>query len=267
VYSSNVEKGNTNSPLSGRGVKVFDSSRLQYMTDQSRRRAPRRPTAGARALGIVAALAAAACSGGHGPAIPDPRPIVNFAGARIHVDKDRMAAINDWVNKEQTNITNDPAFFVDVKMAADEVYPWERMRMSNDTVDVYIDPRAADSRLPLEIYGHLHLMAKMGRLEEWLPEAAGATGYELERAILSRVSDAWLLGRTVFDVPPYGPLDELIYAKESGYLDAFIFTARPDEFAEARGKWARENPGKSEEYRTWFLQTFNREPPGLRVTG
>jgi len=132
---------------------------------------------------------------------------------------------------------------------------------------VYFDPRVADSEIPAQIYGHLHLMAKMGRLEEFLPEAATATGFQLERAILERVADAWLLGRTVYDFSPYAPLDELIYAREAGYLDAFIFTARPEDFAEARAKWARENPGRSDEYRTWFLKTFNREPPGLRTVG
>ena len=129
---------------------------------------------------------------------------------------------------------------------------------------VRLDPRAPDARVVFEIYGHLHLMARMGRQEEWLPEAPTATGYDLERAILSRISDAWLLGRTTFDTQPYAPLDELIYAKENGHLDAFIFTARPDEFAEARAEWARSKPGEAEAYRQWFLQAFSREPPGLR---
>ena len=63
---------------------------------------------------------------------------------------------------------------------------------------------------------------------------------------------------------PYGPLDELAYAKEAGFLDAFIFTARPDEFAVRRAQWARANPGEVERFREWFLDTFSREPKGLR---
>ena len=258
---SNVGKGNINSPRSTGGVKAFDRSGLEYVTRQAI--VTRRPRPGV--LGVLALLLTAC--GGHTPQIPAPRPIVNFAGARIRVDRARMDSINTWVNREQDNITNDPTFMVETNMAANEVYPWERMTMSNDTVRVWFDPRAADARLPFEIYGHLHLMAKMGRLAEFLPEAATATGFELERAILNKVADAWLLGRTVYDVSPYAPLDELIYAREAGYLDAFIFTARPDEFAEARAKWARENPDASMKYRSWFLQTFNREPPGLRTNG
>jgi hypothetical protein len=128
-------------------------------------------------------------------------------------------------------------------------------------------PRGAqESELVFHIYGHLHLMARMGRLEEWLPEAPEATGYELERAILSRTADAWILGRTVYNISPYGPLDELAYAKDGGYLDAFIFTARPSEFVADRAEWVRANPGAMERYREWFLDTFSREPPGLRTS-
>jgi len=255
---------NTNSPSADRSVKGFDLSGLAYMTDQSmgpRRRPPRRL---ASAPGALLLLLTAAC-GGHTPQIPNPRPIVNFNGARIRVDKARMDSINQWVNREQDNITNDPTFMVETNMSVDEVYPWEGMQISHDTVRLQFDAEAPDSRLAVEIYGHLHLMAKMGRLAEFLPEAATATGFDLEKAILARVADTWLLARTVYDVAPYAPLDELIYARDAGYLDAFIFTARPDQFAEARAEWARANPGRAEEYRTWFLKTFNREPPGLRT--
>jgi len=210
--------------------------------------------------GLVAACSAAQVT------IPDPRPIIIYSGARIRVDASRMQAVNEWVTREQTNIQDDPGFMVMSGLAVEEVYPWEGLEFAGaDTVKVRMDPSASDASLVFEIYGHLHLMTRMGRQEEWLPEAPAATGYELERAILSRISDAWLLGRTTFDTQPYAPLDELIYAKENGYLDAFIFTARPDEFAEARAAWARDKPGEAEAYRSWFATTFNREPPGLRA--
>jgi len=219
----------------------------------------------ARAGAILVGAALLAGCGSAKPSIPEPRPIINYSGARIRVTKERMQAINDWVLREQDNIERDPGFMVITDMAVDEVYPWDGLRFAgSDTVRLRVDPRAADARVVFEIYGHLHLMARMGRQEEWLPEAPTATGYDLERAVLARASDAWLLGRTVFGTQPYAPLDELIYAKENGYLDAFIFTARPEEFAEARADWARAKPGEAEAYRTWFVQTFNREPPGLR---
>lgn len=216
------------------------------------------------ALCTVAVAVTAGCAG-HTPQIPNPRPVVNYTGARIHVTKAHMDSVDTWVTKEENNISKDPTFMVISNPASHPIYPWQHMRISNDTVAVLFYPGVPETQLPFQIYGHLHLMAKMGRLAEFLPDAAHATGFDLERAILSKVADVWLLARTVYDTAPYEPLDELIYAKEAGYLDAFIFTARPDAFANARAKWAEQNPGRSKEYRTWFLKTFNREPPGLRT--
>jgi len=227
---------------------------------------PRQPIRRLLRRGTVWALAGvlSGCAGGP-PAIPKPRPIIIYSGARIRADEDRMKTVNEWVTREQDNIVNDPGFMVSTGLAVEEGYPWEGLEFAgDDTVKVRLDPRASDARLVFEIYAHQQLMARQGRQEEWLPEAPTARGYDLERAILSRVADAWLLGRSTFDTQPYAPLDELMYAKEAGFLDAFIFTARPDEFAEARAQWARENPDQAERYRTWFVETFNREPPGLR---
>jgi hypothetical protein len=175
-----------------------------------------------------------------------------------------MKVVNEWVTREQDNISNDPSFWVVSNPVLEEVFPWEGMVVSNDTVSLRVPLGAAEGNLVYQIYGHLHLMSTMGRQAEWLPEAPDAVGFELERAIMVRTADAWILGRTVFDTQPFGPLDELAYSKYAGYLDAFIFTARPGEFATSRGEWARENPGAADEYRDWFLETFNQEPPGIR---
>ena len=176
-----------------------------------------------------------------------------------------MMEVNEWFTREQENIVEDPTFMIETPPSTNEVYIWDELEIvEGDTVRTPVNAGAPESRFVHEIYAHLHLMVDMGRQDEWLPGAADAGEYALERAILARVSDAWLLGRTVFDVAPYGPLDELIYANEAGFLDAFVFTARPSEFALARTEWARANPGESDRYRDWFLETFNRDPPGLR---
>lgn len=207
---------------------------------------------------------AAACAAG-APAVPAPRPIVVHSGARIHADHERMKEVNEWVVREQDDIENDPSFLVITDAVLDETLPWEGMVLGQDSVTIRVPLGAPDTRLVFEIYGHLHLMVQMGQQEEWLPEAPDAEGYDLERVIVERTADAWILGRTVFDTAPYGPLDELAYAKDAGFLDAYIFTARPDEFAASRTEWARDNPGAIDRYREWFLETFNREPPGLRA--
>ena len=199
------------------------------------------------------------------PEVPVPRPIIIHSGARLRVEQERIEEIHEWFMREESNIVEDPTFVVESRATPEEVYVWERLEIEGDTVRTPVYGGAADALLVHQIYAHLHLMVAMGRKEEWLPEAHAAVAYALERAILSRAADAWLLGRTAFDTSPYGPLDELVYAKEAGYLDAFIFTARPEEFATSRTQWARENPGENARYRDWCLHTFNREPPGLRT--
>ena len=175
-----------------------------------------------------------------------------------------MRDVYRWFTEENTNIQDDPSFWVIALPSTRDVYPWEDLRISADSVWVTVPGNVQDPERVFMIYGHQHLMATMGRQDEWLPEAPAAVGFDLERAILARTADAWILGRTVFGTIPYGPLDELAYAHEAGFLDAFIFTARPSEFTTTRIEWARASPGEVERYRDWFLDTFNREPPGLR---
>lgn len=217
---------------------------------------------GSRALLIAAALAVGACASAY--VLPSPRTLVTHTGARIRADEGRLAEIDDWVRAQQENIIVDPSFWIIESRATVETYPWDALTISSDTAVVLVYALAPESGSFMSIYGHFHLMGIMDRLEEVLPEAIGAEGYGLERAILSRLSDAWLYGRSAFDIPPYSPLDELLFSHENGYLDAFILTARPEEFEEERSTWIEENPGREEKYRRWFVTTFETEPPGRR---
>lgn len=213
---------------------------------------------------VVMALFAG-CGMGN-PNIPPPRPIIIHSGATIHASKARLDSINKWVTREEDDIQNNPSFMVDARRAPGQVYPWSYLGYAHDSVRVMVDMNYPESVLPFEIYAHLHLMARRGPAQQkkWLPEAPTATGFALERAILARVADAWLLARAVYGATPYAPLDELLYAHEDGYLDAMIFTALPTKYAEARKEWARKNPDAAQKYRMWFQNTFNKEPPGLQ---
>ena len=215
-----------------------------------------------RAVLIAGALAAGACASAS--SFPAPRPLVVRSGARLNADQTRLAEIDIWVRAQQENIIVDPSFWIIENRSNERTYPWEALSISGDTAVVLVYAAAPESGSIVSFYGHFHLMDTMDRLYEVIPEAVDTHGYELERAILARVSDAWLYGRTVFDISPYAPLDELMFSHENGYLDAFILTARPEEFEEERDTWLQENPGRAEEYRRWFLDTFEAEPPGRR---
>jgi len=160
-------------------------------------------------------------------------------------------------------IVTDPSFMVLVEPLPRPAYPWETLEFrGDDTVRVAHEP-TPDPALAYEVYGFLHLMRRQDRIDQWFPEAADLEGYELERFILDRTADTWLLGRTVYDTQPYGPLDELIYVQDRGYLDEFILTARPEEFPDVREAYENERPDRFEEFEAWFRETFGRPPPGL----
>jgi hypothetical protein len=217
------------------------------------------------AAALLGASALAACTSNGPIKLPPPRPIVVTSGERIRVDTARMDTIYAWLNKENDNIENDPSFLVKGIPAARESMPWQSLSIVGDTVSFQYDRAHPDVTTAFNVYAHLHLMKKLGKLGQWMPQDSTAEGFELERAIVGRMSDVWLLGRAVFDAPAYGPLDELMYAKEAGYLDAYILVGRPQEFAKERADWERNKPGELEAYRTWFKKTFNHDPPGYQA--
>jgi len=216
---------------------------------------------------VVAALTVLLVACGSGPRpISTLRPVVVTSGSRIQPDSTRLDSINRWVPPMQDFIFTDPSFMVINDPAPRPSYPWETLQIiGDDSVRIAHEP-LQDLQLAYQIYAFLHLMRHQGRIGEWFPDAADLEGYDLERFILDRTADTWLLGRVVYDTQPYGPLDELIYAQDRGYLDEFLLTARPDEFQDVREAYEEEHPGRLEEYQAWFEETFDRPAPGLGVT-
>jgi hypothetical protein len=174
-----------------------------------------------------------------------------------------MAEVDQWVFQELEEIEYDPSFLI--RMALEDLarYPWDTLDLMGDTADIRLAAGASDAETPYQIYAHLRLIQGRGELTEWVPEAEGLTGFDVERAILRRVADVWLLGRTVYDTQPFGPLDELLWAHESGYLEDLIFATQGDRFPEAKADHAAGEPGREEAFRSWFRRTFERDGPGF----
>ncbi len=226
-----------------------------------RRRALARGCVSLSTFLIIVALPA--CSGG-ASTLPPPRPLVVRSGARLSTTPEHMQEVDQWVQEEIEHIDTDPTFMIITDAAAGESYVWEGMIMSNDTAWIRVSQRAPESSWSHLIYAHLHLLDRLGRQDEWLPRGGNLRGFELEKAILERVAESWLYLRALFSATPYAPLDELVYAYDAGHLDAMILTARRDEFPDEARRWLEDDPGAMESYRQWFVETFSREPPGLR---
>ena len=212
---------------------------------------------------VFVGIALAGCGGQELIRLPPARPIIVSSGERIRVDPARMDTIYAWVLDENDNIELDPTFLIAGVPAARESLPWQTINFVGDTARLQYDRANPDVTTAFNIYAHLHLMERMGRLDEWLPEHADAEGYALERAIVERMTDVWLLGRSMFDAPAYRLLDEVMYAREAGFLDAYLLVARGDEFPKERERWEEENPGRLDEYREWYARVFGGNPPSL----
>jgi hypothetical protein len=224
----------------------------------------RLPGPGRVLVAVASTLLLGACATGPSE-LPTPRTIVIRSGARLYPEKPRMEEIDDWYRPQMQNIEMDPTFFIETVERDTPAYPWESLLIIADTAKIGVEiSKSIEAATAYSIYAHLHLMKEMGRLEEFLPGSGGQEGYLLERAILARVADVWYYGRGTFQAQAYDPLEELLFCNEAGYLDAFILTARGEEFEEEKEAWLREDPEGAERYRSWFLQTFEREPPGLR---
>jgi hypothetical protein len=210
----------------------------------------------------VLSLALPTCSKGT-PELPTPRPVVIRTGARLFADPERMKVIDAWFRPQMENITNDPSFMIEAVPRDTPSYPWESLLLVADTAKIGVQAGFDDAARIFELYAHYHLMKEKGRIAEFLPGGENLEGFSFERAVLSRVADAWFLGRAVYQAVAFDPLEEILYANENGYLDAMILTARGDEFKEERQAWLKEAPEALERYRAWFVETFDREPPGL----
>jgi len=68
----------------------------------------RRSRRALRVLSLAALTIVMACGSGT-VAIPRPRPIITTSGARIRADHEEMKVVNEWVTREQENISEDPA--------------------------------------------------------------------------------------------------------------------------------------------------------------
>lgn len=209
-------------------------------------------------LGTLAVLGLAAC-GSPSLQLPDPRPMVIQSGARLTPDEARLKEIYEWVDAEITNIQEDPTFLIDVQSSPTDVYPWETLEIQGDTARVRARRINPDLSSVYQIYAHLHLMKEMGRADEWIPEASGMEGWEFERRVVQRVADAWLLGRASFGFVPSRIMDELMFAREAGQLDALLLTLRGYEFPDEKAAWLETRPGAEDEFRSWFRETFGRD--------
>ncbi len=211
---------------------------------------------------VTAGVWTAGCVSNAPSQLPSPRPLIIQSGARLVLDDDnlRMREVYDETDHLMEVIINDPGFLIWTEPEARDVYPWETLEISADTARIRYRRSSPDIRNPYEIYAFLHLMREEGRIDEFLPEAAGTDAWDFEVEVMQTVADAWLLGRAYFDFAPYPPMDEIMYASHAGYLEEILLALRPGEFPEAR---AALDPVEVTAFTSWYRETFGDDPPPI----
>lgn len=223
-----------------------------------------------RTIGAVTgALLVAGCASAVGLATPSPRPLINSQGTRLVVEHDRMEEVDGWVTEAAATIEEDPSFMVVSRSVPEPAYPWETFSFApDDTVKIAYEAPVPDIGTSYQIYAFLHQMRRMGRLVDWFPETEELEdGWPLERFIVDKVADSWLLGRTTYDTPPYDPLDDLIYAQDAGMLDALVLYSQGEEYPEAVERFLDENPDGFDDFEAWYREAIGRELPRRRTGG
>jgi hypothetical protein len=201
IFASSLVPCVPNSHRGDQGVKDFklDYTCFPRRLQMGRRRSQKRLIPGPRqalfTAVVVAALGVAGCSSGTVSA-PSPRPIVVSSGARLRADTARIDSIFAWLSVASRRIQEDPSFLIDEVPTARETEPWRTLTIVGDTARIQYDRAHPDITTAYDIYATFHLMKKMGKLEEWVPGHGNDEGYALERVIIDRMADAWLLGRT-----------------------------------------------------------------------
>jgi hypothetical protein len=217
--------------------------------------------AGGALTGALFVVAGVACSSELPP--PQTRSVIIYSGERILPTSERMGEVETWLRPVLENIELDPSFLIRTIEEDAARYPWDALDLVADTADIRVADAALDADTPYLIYAFLRLMQERGTLDEWMPEAAELSGFELEQAIVSRVSDVWLLGRSVFDTQPFGPMDEILYSKEFGFLEEFLLATQASRFPAAVEAHLARSPERTAAFREWLLRTFEREGPGF----
>jgi hypothetical protein len=212
---------------------------------------------------LLLTLGVGACATPQTP-VPEPRTIIVYSGERLQADPEHMRDIEDWLRPLMDDWDRNPSYLLRLERTPEPFYPWDTLKLEGDTSTVFLQRGVVDAETPHYMYGHLRLMQERDEIGQWLPEVEEGEleGIDLEEAILARVSDVWFLGRSVYDTQAYGPLDELLYAKEAGLLREYILATQGERFSEALAAHTSAHPDWEGRLRAFFQRTFEREGPG-----
>ena len=212
----------------------------------------------------VAVLAGAACLVVTVPLSAQYR-VVSPAGDTITVETEVVREMLDSTRALRRDLEEDPRVlyaigYGDRATEADPepAWPWNAIDLRSDSVVEVITP--GNLREGDRAFASYSVM-RMRNVRSRDPDAACDSIVEWEATAVSSFIDGWIVARTLFGGPPFGPLDALAFARRDGHLQALIVDVGDRQIGACAEEWADSHPESIEEFRSWHELQF--PPPEL----
>ncbi len=207
----------------------------------------------------AAVLAWAACLFVSGP-LPAQYRVVSPAGDTITVETDVVREMLDSTRALRRDLEEDPRVLYAIgygervtEADPEPAWPWNAIEVRSDSVVELITPgnlREAD-----RAYANYSVI-RMRNVRSRDPDAECDSIVEWETSAVSSFIDGWIVARTLFGGPPYGPLDALAFARLDGHLPALIVDIGDRQIGACAGEWAESHPAAVQAYRSWHEVQF-----------
>jgi len=140
-------------------------------------------------------------------------------------------------------------------------YPWNVVTVLSDSV---ADTRRmpANFREADRAY-YNYVVQRMRVVRGTDPDVPCDSLLALEERVVGSFTDGWILSRTLFGGPAFGPLDELVFARRAGLLRAMLARHNDRQLGACAGQWVEENLERVAAYDAWQRENF--PAPGEQV--
>lgn len=207
----------------------------------------------------AAALGGAACLLVPG-SLPAQYRVVSPAGDTITIETDVLREMLDSTRALRLDLEEDPRvmYIIGYGDRASEVnpepaWPWSAIEVRSDSVVEFTTPgnlREAD-----RAYASYSVM-RMRNVRSRDPDAVCDSIVEWETSAVSSFIDGWIVARTLFGGPAFGPLDALAFARLDGHLPALIVDIGDRQIGACAEEWAESHPEAVQAYRSWHELEF-----------
>ena len=186
--------------------------------------------------------------------------VVSPAGDSMTLETESVKVMLDTTRALRKDLEEDPrvmyALGFGERATAREpepAWPWNAIAVQSDSVVQVVTPgnlREADRAY--ENYAVMRMRIVRGKD----PDAPCDSIVAWEAEAVSSFVDGWIVARTLFGGPPYGPLDAMAFARLDGHLAALIVDLGDRQIDFCAAEWAESNSAAIESFRAWYERQF-----------